>query len=56
MNNQTHQKDPHDRGQFDNSSISPGLRSIWLGMRDSNVGLAREIDPSLLSRFNKFGV
>lgn len=36
MTNQTNQKDPDDGGQFDNSSIYPGLRSIWLGVRDSN--------------------
>ena len=36
MNNQTNQNDPNDRGQIEKSSIFPGLRSIWLGMRDSN--------------------
>ena len=34
--NQTNQKDPTNGGQFDDSSISPGVYSIWLGMRDSN--------------------
>ena len=34
--NQTNQKDPNNRGQIGFESISPGLCSIWLGMRDSN--------------------
>ena len=34
--NQTNQKDPHNRGQNGFEYISPGLCSIWLGMRDSN--------------------
>ena len=34
--NQTNQKDPNNRGQNGFESISPGLCSIWLGMRDSN--------------------
>ena len=34
--NQTNQKDPHNRGQNGFEHISPGLCSIWLGMRDSN--------------------
>ena len=34
--NQTNQKDPDDGGQFDDSALSPGVYSIWLGMRDSN--------------------
>ena len=34
--NQTNQKDPHNRGQNGFESISPGLCSIWLGWRDSN--------------------
>ena len=34
--NQTNQKDPHSRGQNGFESISPGLCSIWLGMRDSH--------------------
>ena len=34
--NQTNQKDPHNRGQNGFEHISPGLCSIWLGRRDSN--------------------
>ena len=34
--NQTNQKDPHNRGQNGFEHISPGLCSIWLGWRDSN--------------------
>ena len=34
--NQTNQKDPHNRGQNGFEYISPALCSIWLGMRDSN--------------------
>ncbi len=34
--NQTNQNDPHNRGQNGFEYISPGLCSIWLGMRDSN--------------------
>ena len=34
--NQTNQKDPHNRGLNGFEYISPGLCSIWLGWRDSN--------------------
>jgi hypothetical protein len=30
--NQTNQKDPHNRGQNGFEYISPGLCSIWLGV------------------------
>ena len=33
--NQTNQKDPHNRGQNGFEHISPGLCSIWLGQRGS---------------------
>lgn len=32
--NQTNQKDPHNRGQNGFEHISPGLCSIWLGLSD----------------------
>lgn len=35
--NQTNQKDPHNRGQNGFEHISPGLCSIWLGWRDSKL-------------------
>ena len=34
--NQTNQKDPNNRGQNGFEYISPELRSLWLGWRDSN--------------------
>ena len=34
--NQTIQNDPQNGGQNEVENISPGVRSIWLGMRDSN--------------------
>lgn len=38
--NQTNQKDPHNRGQNGFEYISPGLCSIWLGRWDSNPPLS----------------
>lgn len=34
--NQTNQKDPDDRGQISVPNVNSELRSLWLGMRDSN--------------------
>jgi hypothetical protein len=36
MSNQTNKKSPQDRGDNEEKDINMSLRSIWLGMRDSN--------------------
>ena len=36
MSNQTNKKSPQDRGDNEEKDINLSLRSIWLGMRDSN--------------------
>ena len=36
MSNQTNKKSPNNRGENKEKEINMSLRSIWLGMRDSN--------------------
>ena len=36
MSNQTNKKSPNNRGEIKEKEINMSLRSIWLGMRDSN--------------------
>ena len=36
MSNQTNKKSPNNRGEIKEKKINMSLRSIWLGMRDSN--------------------
>lgn len=42
MNNQTLQNDSHNSSEEDNSEIENQLRSLWLGMRDSNFFEAKK--------------
>ena len=36
MSNQTNKKSPNNRGEIKEKEINMSLRSIWLGVRDSN--------------------
>lgn len=42
--NQTNQKDPHNRGQNGFEYISPGLCSIWLELRDENITFSDDLN------------